>query len=102
MIYMEVELIVRLFSTNHVNKQNFIFLPAMRAATWETDAEKQKELFEKVNQDNIQPHIEKVEQHIIKNGSGHLVGQGVRSINYTFSNCYVLITQKCVITVDLG
>ena len=51
----------------------------MRTPTWETDPEKQKELFDKVNQDTIQPHIEKVEQHIVKNGSGHLVGQGVHS-----------------------
>jgi glutathione S-transferase len=50
-------------------------------ATWETDPVKQKELFDKVNQDTIQPHLEKVEQHLVKNGSGHLVGQGVSSFD---------------------
>ena len=54
----------------------------MRTATWETDPEKQKELFDKVNQDTIQPHLQKVEQHLIKNGSGHLVGQGVSLIYF--------------------
>nr|QBM06412.1 glutathione S-transferase sigma2 isoform a [Daphnia magna] len=49
----------------------------MRTPTWETDPVKQKELFDKVNEETIQPHLEKVEQHIIKNGSGHLVGQGL-------------------------
>nr|CAH0109013.1 unnamed protein product [Daphnia galeata] len=46
-------------------------------ATWETDPEKQKELFDKVKQETILPHLEKVEQHLIKNGNGHLVGQGL-------------------------
>nr|QNM80586.1 glutathione S-transferase sigma1 [Daphnia pulex] len=50
---------------------------AMRTPTWETDPVKQKELFDKVNQDTIQPHLEKVEQHLVKNGGGHLVGQGL-------------------------
>jgi hypothetical protein len=53
----------------------------MRTPTWETDPVKQKELFDKVNQDTIQPHLEKVEQHLVKNGSGHLVGQGVSSVD---------------------
>jgi hypothetical protein len=51
-------------------------------ATWEEDPEKQKEFFYKVNRDTIQPHLEKVEQHLIKNGSGHLVGQEVSSIDF--------------------
>jgi len=53
----------------------------MRTPTWETDPVKQKELFDKVNQETIQPHLEKVEQHLAKNGSGHLVGQEVSSID---------------------
>jgi hypothetical protein len=54
----------------------------MRTPTWEADPEKQKELFDKVNQETIQPHLEKVEQHLIKNGSGHLVGKEVSSIDF--------------------
>lgn len=56
----------------------------MRTATWETDPVKQKELFDKVIQENVGPYVEKIEQHIIKNGSGHLVGQevGILSINF--------------------
>lgn len=49
----------------------------MRTATWEQDAVKQKEIFDKTVQDSVLPHVQRVEQHIIKNGSGHLVGQGV-------------------------
>lgn len=58
----------------------------MRTATWEKDAEKQKELFDKVNQETIQPHLEKVEQHLVKNGGVHLVGQGVSFIHYLLKN----------------
>jgi glutathione S-transferase len=56
-------------------------------ATWETDPVKQKELFDKVNQDTIQPHLEKVEQHLVKNGGGHLVGQGVSSVDFVRKLC---------------
>lgn len=58
----------------------------MRTPTWETDPVKQKELFDKVNEETIQPHLEKVEQHIIKNGSGHLVGQGVGVVQLSRRN----------------
>ncbi len=56
-------------------------------ATWEEDPVKQKELFDKVNQDTIQPHLEKVEQHLVKNGSGYLVGQGVSSVDLFCQLC---------------
>lgn len=46
----------------------------MSSATWETDAAKQKELFDVFNQEKLQPHVKKIEQHLIKNGNGHLVG----------------------------
>lgn len=49
----------------------------MRTATWEADPVKQKEIFDKTIQDNVAPYVERIEQHIIKNGTGHLVGQGV-------------------------
>lgn len=49
----------------------------MRTATWEQDPEKQKELFNKAVQEHVQPHVNTIEQHLAKNGSGHLVGQGV-------------------------
>lgn len=49
----------------------------MRTATWEKDPDKQKELFDKVNQDLIQPHLEKVEKQMLENGTGFLVGNAV-------------------------
>ena len=49
----------------------------MRAATWEKDPEKQKELFDKVNEELIQPHVEKIEKHMTENGTGFLVGNAV-------------------------
>ena len=61
---------------------SFQFKTATVEATWETDPKKQKELFDKVKQEIILPHVEKVEQHFIKNGNGHLVGQGVSLIYF--------------------
>lgn len=61
------------FSSNDV----WLFDSAMRTATWEADPVKQKEIFDKTIQDNVAPYVERIEQHIIKNGTGHLVGQGV-------------------------
>ena len=46
-------------------------------ATWEKDDAKQKELFEKSHQENLKPHVEKVEAHLVKNGTGYLVGNAV-------------------------
>ena len=51
----------------------------MRPAVWESDAIKQKELFDSYNQETIQPHLEKIEKQLEKNGSGYLVGNEVRS-----------------------
>ena len=50
---------------------------ATRAATWEKDEAKQKEIFDKLHQEFIKPHIEKIEGHLIKNGTGFLVGKAV-------------------------
>lgn len=50
---------------------------ATRAATWEKDPVKQKELFDKVNEDLIQPHVERVEKHMTENGTGFLVGNAI-------------------------
>ena len=60
-------------------------------ATWETDTEKQKELFDKVKQETILPHLEKVEQHLIKNGNGHLVGQRVSLICFPIKTFIIKI-----------
>ncbi len=54
----------------------------MVEATWETDAEKQKELFKKVSQEIVLPFSMNIEQHIINNGSGHLVGDSVTLIEF--------------------
>lgn len=57
------------------------FVSATRAATWEKDPVKQKELFDKVNEDLIQPHVERVEKHMTENGTGFLVGNAVSTLN---------------------
>jgi hypothetical protein len=56
----------------------------MRPVAREKDPEKQQEIFDKVNEEMIQPHAKKIEGILIKNGSGFLVGNAVR-INY-FAN----------------
>jgi glutathione S-transferase len=48
--------------------------------TREKDLEKQQELFDKINQEMIQPHAEVIEQLLINNGSGYLVGNAVRNL----------------------
>lgn len=48
--------------------------------TREKDLEKQQELFDEINQEMIQPHAEVIEQLLINNGSGFLVGNAVRNL----------------------
>jgi hypothetical protein len=36
-------------------------------------------VFDKVNEEMIQPHAKKIEEFLIKNGSGFLVGNAVRN-----------------------
>jgi len=43
----------------------------------EKDEEKKKERFLKHNKESAQPHLVIIEQHLIKNGSGYLVGNTV-------------------------
>ena len=49
----------------------------MRPAVWESDAIKQKELFDSYNQETIQPHLKKIEKQLEENDSGYLVGNEV-------------------------
>lgn len=51
----------------------------MRPVAREKDPEKQQEVFDKVNEEMIQPHAKKIEEFLIKNGSGFLVGNAVRN-----------------------
>ncbi len=51
----------------------------MRPVAREKDPEKQKEVFKKVNEEMIQPHAKKIEQILIQNGTGFLVGNAVRN-----------------------
>lgn len=57
--------------------KNQVYVLAMRLTTWETDAAKQKEMFDKVVSETIQPHLLKIEDQMSKNGSGFLVGNAV-------------------------
>jgi len=63
----------------------------MRPAVWESDAIKQKELFNSYNQETIQPHLKKIEQQLEENGSGYLVGNEVET--------YLILTIKYQIIV---
>ena len=60
------------------------FFIEMVESTWEQDSEKQKILFEKVNREKVQPHVEMIEKHLIKNGTGYLVGQKVSLIQLSY------------------
>ena len=60
------------------------FFIEMVESTWEQDSEKQKVLFEKVNREKVQPHVEMIEKHLIKNGTGYLVGQKVSLIQFSY------------------
>ena len=61
-----------------------LFKIEMVESTWEQDSEKQKVLFEKVNREKVQPHVEMIEKHLIKNGTGYLVGQKVSLIQLSY------------------
>ena len=56
----------------------------MRPVAREKDPEKQQEVFDKVNVEMIQPHAKKIEEFLIKNGSGFLVGNAVRNFFFIF------------------
>lgn len=49
----------------------------MRPVAREKDPEKQQEVFDKVNEETIQPHAKKIEQFLVQNGTGFLVGNAV-------------------------
>ena len=50
----------------------------MRLTSLETgDPAKQKEMVDKVVSETIQPHLPKIEEQLMKNGSGFLVGKAV-------------------------
>ncbi len=43
--------------------------------------DKMNELFLKYNSNTIQPHLQKIERDLIKNGTGFLVGDSVLILN---------------------
>lgn len=49
--------------------------------TREKDLDKQREIFDEINREMIQPHAKVIEQLLIDNGSGLLVGDAVRYCN---------------------
>lgn len=61
----------------------------MRPVAREKDPEKQIEIFDKVNEDMIQPHARKIEQYLINNRSGFLVGDAVTISNKLFLNIFL-------------
>lgn len=57
----------------------------MRPVKWEKDAEKRKDVFLKLNSEKVQPHLKKIEEQLIKNGTGFLVGDSVCILLILFS-----------------
>lgn len=49
----------------------------MRPVIIEKDDSKKKELFLKYNSETVQPHLQKIEAQLVKNGTGFLVGNSV-------------------------
>jgi len=49
----------------------------MRPVVVENDADKKKELLLKYNSETIQPHLQKIEAQLVKNGTGYIVGNSV-------------------------
>lgn len=63
------------------------------------DLEKQQELFDEINQEMIQPHAQGIEQLLLKNGSGYLVGNAVRNIIFK-SLLIDLLTYPTILNID--
>ena len=55
----------------------FLHKKGMREPLLETDDAKQKALFDQIYQSVLKTHIEKIEERLIKNGTGFLVGNSV-------------------------
>ena len=56
----------------------------MKPFLFEKDEEKKKEMFMKYHQDSIKPLIEKIEQHLMKNNTGFLVGNSTTWADLAF------------------
>ena len=56
----------------------------MRPVVVENDADKKKELFLKYNSETIQPHLQKIEAQLVKNGTGYIVGNSVNFDWFSF------------------
>ena len=52
--------------------------PKMRPVFLEQDPDKKKELFQEAAEKHLLPHVQLIEKHLKKNGSGYLVGTAVR------------------------
>ena len=58
----------------------------------EKDPEKQKELWQTYIANQIVPHVQIIEKHLRKNGTGYLVGSSVRRFQSTIhSNVYFIL-----------
>merc|ERR1712007_140334 len=51
--------------------------PKMRPVFLEQDPDKKKELFQEAAEKHLLPHVQLIEKHLKKNGSGYLVGTAV-------------------------
>ena len=72
----------------------------MRPAFLEKDPEKQKELYQKFLAENVVPHATIVERHLLKNGTGFLVGSEVIINDTVFLPLYWILTNFLYLIVN--
>ena len=63
----------------------------MRPVNYEKDPEKKKELLQKFLTESVLPHAAIIEKHLVKNGTGFLVGDEVKIIydSYRIQNKFL-------------
>nr|QNM80587.1 glutathione S-transferase sigma 2 [Daphnia pulex] len=60
----------------------------------ESDKEKQKEILQKFLKETVNPHLEKLEQQLIKNGTGFLVGKSITWADLAYYSFFSPMTER--------
>ena len=74
----------------------------MRPVTQENDVEKQTVLFIKFNEEMIQPRAKKIEQFLINNGTGFLVGDAALTIYFNIVVEFINHWEKFIRIDNMG
>jgi len=69
-------------------------MTGMRPAFLEKDPEKQKELYQKFLAENVVPHATIVERHLLKNGTGFLVGSEITWADLAYYGYFSFLIEK--------